>query len=89
MFYLLYKHQWNTKKSVIYLVALATVIFSCVKICYFEFICDFARGGYVIKNEYRRHTPEELHDGLAKEEKYNNICNNQSNKNFVNKKYAQ
>ena len=73
----------------IYLVALATVIFSCVKICYFEFICDFARGGYVIKNGYRRHTSEELRDGLAKEEKYNNLCNNQSNKNFVNKKYAQ
>lgn len=89
MFYLLYKHQWNTKKSVIYLVALATVIVSCVKICDFEFICDFARGGYVIKNGYRRHTSEELRDGLAKEEKYNNLCNNQSNKNFVNKKYAQ
>lgn len=77
------------QKRVIYLVALATAIFSCVKICYFEFICDFARGGYVLKNGYRRHTPGELRDGLAKEEKYNNICNNQSNKYFVNKKYAQ
>ena len=29
--------------------SLATVIFSCVKIWYYEFICDFARGGYVLK----------------------------------------
>ena len=47
MFYLLYKHQWNTKpfywnsffpaKGAIYYVAIATVIFSHVKItCYFH-----------------------------------------------------
>ena len=47
MFYLLYKHQWNTKpfhwnsffpaKGAIYYVAIATVIFSYVKItCYFH-----------------------------------------------------
>ena len=46
MFYILYKHQWNTKpfqldifpaKGAIYYVAIATVIFSHVKItCYFH-----------------------------------------------------
>ena len=51
MFYLLYKHQWNTKpfqwnsfflaKGAIYYVAIATVIFSHVKIpCYFH-VCRY------------------------------------------------